>query len=67
VEQGKPPLFPVRVAITAPGLRTSTGRRLDISAGMVAQVDLEGERRSVLRYLLTPVARLRERAFREPN
>lgn len=67
VEQGKPPLFPVRVVITASDLRSNTGRRLEISAGMVVQVDLEGERRSVLRYLLTPVARLGQRAFREPN
>jgi membrane fusion protein, adhesin transport system len=67
VEQGKPPLFPVRIAITARDRVSNTGRRLDISAGMVAQVDLEGERRSVLRYLLTPVARLGQRAFREPN
>ncbi len=63
----QPPLFPVRVAITSKDLVTSTGSRLQISAGMMAQVDLEGEERSVLRYILTPVARLGERAFREPN
>jgi adhesin transport system membrane fusion protein len=67
LEQGTPPLFPVRVAITAHDRVSSTGQRLAVSAGMVAQVDLEGERRSVLRYLLTPVARLGQRAFREPN
>jgi adhesin transport system membrane fusion protein len=67
LEQGRPPLFPVRVAITAADRVSSTGRRLEISPGMVAQVDLQGDRRSVLRYLLTPVARLGQRAFREPN
>jgi len=45
--------------------RTGTGRKLAIGTGMVADVSLLGDKRSVLSYLLTPITRLSERAFRE--
>ncbi len=32
---------------------------------MIAEVSLLGDKRSVLEYLLTPITRLSERAFRE--
>jgi len=41
------------------------GQAMPIGAGMVAEVDLLGEKRTVLQYLLTPITRLRETALRE--
>ena len=38
---------------------------LPITPGMQAQVDIHTGRRSVLRYLFTPVLKLRHEAFRE--
>jgi adhesin transport system membrane fusion protein len=46
-------------------LRDEQGRRLQIGPGMVANVSLLGEKRSILSYLFTPITRLSERAFRE--
>lgn len=46
-------------------LRDQMGRRLAIGPGMVANASLLGERRSILSYLLTPITRLSETAFRE--
>jgi adhesin transport system membrane fusion protein len=45
--------------------RTGTGRKLAIGTGMTADISLLGDKRSVLSYLLTPITRLSERAFRE--
>jgi len=45
--------------------RTGTGRKLAIGTGMIADVSLLGDKRSVLSYLLTPITRLSERALRE--
>lgn len=45
--------------------RTGSGRKLSIGPGMIAEVSLLGDKRSVLSYLLTPITRLRDRAFRE--
>ena len=41
------------------------GRKLPIGVGMVADLSLLGDKRSVLSYLLSPFTRLREEAFRE--
>jgi len=57
--------YVVRVRTTENALRGPTGRRLAIGAGMVAEVDLLGEKRSILQYLLTPITRLGETALRE--
>ena len=40
-------------------------RTIRISPGMVAEVDLLGEKRTILQYLLTPFSKLRDSAFRE--
>jgi adhesin transport system membrane fusion protein len=45
--------------------RTGSGRKLSIGTGMVAEVALLGDKRSVLSYLLTPITRLSDNAFRE--
>jgi adhesin transport system membrane fusion protein len=38
---------------------------MPIGPGMVAEVDLLGDKRTVLQYLLTPITRMGETAFRE--
>jgi adhesin transport system membrane fusion protein len=53
------------VQVQTEGDRTGTGRKLAIGSGMIADVSLLGDKRSVLSYLLTPITRLGERAFRE--
>ncbi len=56
--------YTVRVA-TADRLRDPAGRPLELGPGMIAEVSLLGDRRSVLSYILTPFTRIGERAFRE--
>jgi adhesin transport system membrane fusion protein len=57
--------YVVRVRTTENALRGPNGARLSIGAGMVAEVDLLGEKRTILQYLLTPITRLGETALRE--
>jgi len=57
--------YTVRVRTDRDALRDVAGRPLPIGPGMVADVSLIGDKRSVLSYLLTPFTRLREGAFRE--
>jgi adhesin transport system membrane fusion protein len=38
---------------------------MPIGPGMVAEVDLIGQKRTILQYLLTPITRIRETALRE--
>ncbi|GGE78107.1 HlyD family type I secretion periplasmic adaptor subunit [Sphingomonas prati] len=55
----------VRVRTDRDALRDNTGRALPIGPGMIADVSLLGDKRSVLSYLLTPFTRLRQNAFTE--
>ena len=57
--------FTIRVRTRASGLTAPDGQPLPIGAGMQAEVDVLGHKRSVLSYLLTPVSKLRDNAFRE--
>lgn len=57
--------FTIRVRTAAVALKAQDGSPLPIGAGMIAQVDVLGHKRSVLSYLLTPVSKLRDNAFRE--
>lgn len=57
--------FTIRVRTNAAGLTAEDGTRLPIGAGMTAEVDILGRERSILSYVLTPVTRLRNSAFRE--
>lgn len=41
------------------------GKKLEIGPGMVANVSLLGDKRSVLSYIFSPLTRLSEKAFRE--
>ena len=57
--------FSIRIRTATSDLRAQDGSKLPIGAGMVATVDVLGHKRSVLSYLLTPVSKLRDNAFRE--
>jgi len=46
-------------------LKGPDGNKLPIGPGMIANVSLLGDRRSILSYLFTPITRLSENAFRE--
>ena len=55
----------VRVRADAQNFRGPSGQRLVIGPGMTADVNLIGDKRSVMAYILSPFTRLREDAFRE--
>ncbi|WP_231727486.1 MULTISPECIES: HlyD family type I secretion periplasmic adaptor subunit [unclassified Sphingomonas] len=55
----------VRVRTKEAGIRDAAGNMLPITPGMIADVALIGDKRSVLSYFLTPFTRLSESAFRE--
>lgn len=57
--------FEVRVTTDKAALTAPDGMKLPVGAGMVAEVDLLGHKRSVLSYLLSPVTKLKDNAFRE--
>jgi adhesin transport system membrane fusion protein len=57
--------YVVRVRTTENLLRDPSGHPMPIGPGMVAEVDLLGDKRTVLQYLLTPITRMGETAFRE--
>jgi adhesin transport system membrane fusion protein len=55
----------VRVRTGETALRDQRGREMPIGPGMVAEVDLLGDTRTVLQYILSPITRLSETALRE--
>jgi membrane fusion protein, adhesin transport system len=57
--------YTVRVRTDVNVLRDPNGRSLPIGPGMVAEVDLLGEKRTILQYILSPITRLSETALRE--
>jgi membrane fusion protein, adhesin transport system len=57
--------YTVRIRADAKSLRDSSGKPLTIGPGMTAEVSLLGDKRSIMAYILTPIARLGETAFRE--
>jgi adhesin transport system membrane fusion protein len=57
--------YMIRVAIDRAAIVNAQGERLPVGPGMVVDVDLLGDKRTVMSYLLTPITRLEERAFRE--
>lgn len=57
--------YTVQVAVDHPALRSPAGEVLPIGAGMVAEVDLLGHKRRIISYLLTPITRVTDTAFRE--
>ena len=57
--------YVIQVRTTSGALKGQDGQKLPIGAGMIAQVDVLGHKRTVLSYLLTPVSKLSDNAFRE--
>ena len=57
--------YEVLVRTERASIVTEGGDELPIGAGMNAEVSLIGEQRSILAYLLRPITRLQQRAFRE--
>lgn len=57
--------YVVRVRTRSDALLDQLGRKLPIGPGMIADVNLIGDKRSILSYLLTPFTRLSESAFTE--
>ncbi|HZF44333.1 MAG TPA: HlyD family type I secretion periplasmic adaptor subunit [Sphingomonadaceae bacterium] len=64
-EQTRESFYTVQVRTLANALVDKAGRRLPIGPGMVANVNLIGDKRTVLEYILSPITRLQETAFRE--
>ena len=57
--------YAIRIRTRNAALKAQDGSPLPISPGMMAEVDVLGHKRTVLSYLLTPISKLRENAFRE--
>lgn len=55
----------VRIRANAADLRDAQGKPLPIGAGMTTDVSLLGDKRSIMAYILSPIARLGQTAFRE--
>jgi adhesin transport system membrane fusion protein len=57
--------FTVRIRTARNALRDAAGRAMPIGVGMVAEVNILGDRRTILQYIFSPITRLSESAFRE--
>ncbi len=57
--------YTVRVRTDLNYLLDQRGRRMPIGAGMVAEVDMIGDQRTILQYIMSPITKLGESAFRE--
>ena len=64
-EQTGATFYLIRVRTTANLLRDPRGRPMPIGPGMVAEVDVLGDTRTVLQYILSPITKLGETALRE--
>ena len=63
-EQTGEPFYTVEIQ-TSDKLVGNDGQPLEIGPGMLANVNLLGEKRSILSYIFTPITRLSETAFRD--
>lgn len=57
--------YTVKVRTTVNALRDRNGTAMPIGVGMTAEVDLLGDKRTILQYILSPITRLGETALRE--
>jgi adhesin transport system membrane fusion protein len=57
--------YVVEVRTLKKALVSPAGKSLPIGIGMIADIALLGDKRSVLDYILSPFTRLKEEAFRE--
>lgn len=58
------PMYPIQVS-TEDALLDADGFPLSIIPGMIAEVDILGSKRTVLNYLVEPVVKVKQRAFRD--
>jgi adhesin transport system membrane fusion protein len=58
------PMFPIQVS-TDGSLLDADGLPLGIIPGMIAEVDILGSKKTVLDYLVEPVVKVKQRAFRD--
>ena len=63
-EQNQPPYFVAMIKITDPSFPNS-GFRPEITSGMTAVVDVLGDKRTILGYILSPIKRAQTIAFKE--
>jgi adhesin transport system membrane fusion protein len=64
-ERAQDSYYIVRVRTNAKGITDKAGKLLPIGTGMTAEVNLLGDPRTVMQYILTPITRLSETAFSE--
>lgn len=57
--------YTVQVRTTSNALKDKQGKPLQIGTGMIADVSLLGDKRTVLEYILSPLTKLKNTAFRE--
>jgi adhesin transport system membrane fusion protein len=57
--------YTVQVRTASNALKDRSGKALPIGTGMVADVSLLGDKRTVLEYILSPITKLKDTAFRE--
>ncbi|HEX8466473.1 MAG TPA: HlyD family type I secretion periplasmic adaptor subunit [Allosphingosinicella sp.] len=57
--------YTVQVRTTKNALVSKAGQKLPIGTGMVADVSLLGDKRTILNYILSPITKLNQTAFRE--
>ena len=57
--------FPARIITKTKIFDKQKDKKLDIIPGMQASVELQGDKRTVLDYLLTPIKKLQREAFTE--
>ena len=64
-EQTGQTYYTIRVRTGQNVLRDPSGRPMPVGAGMVAEVNVIGDTRTVLQYILSPITKLSETALRE--
>ena len=64
-EQTGQSFYTVQVRATSNALPDRNGGSLPIGTGMVADVSLLGDKRSVLDYIFSPITKITDTAFRE--
>ena len=58
LRQGQSPIYyRVRVQIEGAHLKSKTGQAIQVRPGMTAQVDLMGDKRTVLSYITKPISK----------
>ncbi|PTS72429.1 HlyD family type I secretion periplasmic adaptor subunit [Sphingomonas sp. HMWF008] len=64
-EKGGETAYLVRVRTNRTALRDASGTVRPIGVGMVAEVDVLGDKRTVLQYILSPITEVSDRAFQD--